>query len=78
VLQLVHLRVDLAGDSWIAVAYGNGQDPAKKIEVLAPFDVPDVLHFGVIGDQRVLVVVRHRRPDIFFVLGDGFFAARHG
>src|SRR5579859_552946 len=77
VLQLVDLGVDLAGDFGIAVAHGDGQDAAEKVEVLAAFDVPDMLHFRVVGDERFLIVVRYRGPDVLFVLGDDFFAARH-
>ena len=74
-LQFVDLGVDLAGDFGIAVANGDGEDAAEKVEVLAALDVPDVLHFGTIGDERPLVVIGDGWPDEFFMLGDDFVAA---
>lgn len=76
-LKFVDLGVDFAGDARVAVADRDGQDAAEEIKILAAFDVPDVLHFGVVGDEGFLVVVSDGRPDVFFVFGDGFFAAGH-
>ncbi len=54
VLQAVDLRLDLAGDLGIGVADGDGQDAAEEVEVLAAFEIPDVLHAGAVDDERVL------------------------
>ena len=75
VLQLVDLRLDLRRDLRIAMSQPDRHDPAEEIEVLVPLDVPQVLHRGVVGHERVLIVVRHRRPQIFLVLADDLFAA---
>ena len=78
VLQLVDLRLDLRRDLRIAVAHADGHDPAEEIEVLVALDIPQVLHRAVVGHQRMLVIVRHRRPQKLLVLADHFFAAaRH-
>jgi len=76
VLQPVDLRVHFAGDLWVAVTHGDGQDAAEEIEILVAFHVPEVLHFAAVGHQRLLEVVGHRGPKVFLVFGDGFFAAR--
>src|SRR6266478_1488829 len=78
VLQAVDLRIDLAGHLWIAVADRNGQDAAEEIQVLAAFQVPQVLHFAAVRHQRPLVVIGHRRPEILLVLGDYLIAAYRG
>ncbi len=75
VLHPVDLRVDLAGDFGIAVAHRDGQDAAEEIEIFAAFQVPEVLHLGMVGDKRALVIVGHRRPEKLFVLRDDFVAA---
>ena len=58
-LEAVHLGLDLRRDFGVAVADGDRQDAAEEIEVFAPFDIPDVLHLGAVGDERLLVVVGH-------------------
>ena len=76
VLQAVDLRAHFAGDFRIAVPHGDRQDAAEEIQVLVAFDVPEMLHLAAVSHQRLLEIVGHRGPQIFFVLGDGFFAAR--
>ncbi len=76
VLQAIDLCVDLAGHLGVAVADRNGQDAAEEIQILAAFEVPQILHFAAIRHQRPLVVIGDRRPQIFFVLGDYLIAAR--
>ena len=49
--------------------------PPKKSRYLLPFDVPEILHRATIGDERVLVVIGDRGPQIFLVLADDLFAA---
>src|SRR5882762_493819 len=78
VLQAVHLGIDLAGDLGIAVADGNGQDAAEEIQILAAFQIPEILHLATIGHQRSLIVIGYRGPQIFFVLGDYLIATRRG
>ena len=58
------------------MSHGNGQDAAEEIEILVAFHVPEVLHLAAVGHQRLLEIIGHRRPQIFFVLGDDLFAAR--
>jgi len=50
-------------------------DAAEKVEVLVAFHVPQILHRTVVGDERVLVIIGHRRPDEFLVLADDFFTS---
>ena len=76
VLQPVDLRLDGARDLGICVPHGNRQDAAEKIQVLAPLDVPNVLHRAMVGYQRLLIEIGDRRPKIFLVLPNDFFAAR--
>src|SRR5258707_817208 len=76
VLQAIHLGIDLAGHLGIAVADGNGQDSAEEIQILAAFQIPEILHLTAIGYQRTLIVIRNRRPQIFLVLGDYLIATR--
>ncbi len=76
VLQPVDLRGHFAGNLRVAVAHGNSQDAAKEIEIFVALHVPQVLHLAAVSYQRLLEIIGHRRPQIFFVLGDGFFAAR--
>ena len=61
VLQFVHLGLDLGGNAGIRMAYGDGDDAAKEVQVLVAIDVPQVLHAGVIGDQRLGEVIGDRR-----------------
>ena len=78
VLELVDLRLDLRSDLGIAVADADGDDAAEEIEVFVALDVPEILHRGVVGDERMLVIIRDRRPEIFLVLADDLFAAAGG
>jgi hypothetical protein len=76
VLQAIDLRVHFRGDLRIAMPNGNGKDAAKKIQVLVPIQIPDVLHLPAIRHQRLFKVVGDRRPEEFFVFGDDFLTAR--
>ena len=49
-----------------------GHNAAKKVQVLVAFDVPEVLHRSVICNERLLIVVRDRRPNEFLVLANDF------
>src|ERR1700723_516122 len=77
-LQLVDLRLDLRRHLWITVSDPDGEDPAEKVEISVPLDVPNVLHGRVVGDQRLTKVVRDRRPDEFLVLADDLFTTARG
>ena len=74
VLESMHLSSDFIGNLWIAVADGDGEDAAEKVEVFVSLDVIDILHFAPVGYERLLKVVGDRGPEIFFVLGDNVFA----
>jgi hypothetical protein len=39
------------------VSDGNRQDAAKEIQVLAAFQIPQILHFAAIRHQWPLIVV---------------------
>jgi len=50
------------------VADADGDDAAKEIEILLAVEIPKVLHAGVVGDERFLVIINDRRPQEFLVL----------
>ena len=78
VLQAIDLRLDFAGDLGIGVADGDGEDAAEEIEILAAFEIPDVLHVGAVGDQRMLVEIGDGGPEVFAMLAQDFGAAVGG
>src|SRR5271170_3185476 len=53
-------------------------DASEKVEVLIPFDVPEVLHRGVVRHEGFLVVVRDRWPEVLPVLAHNLFTAARG
>ena len=57
VLQAVDLGLDFGSDLGVSVPDGDGQDAAKKIEVLPSLEVPQVLHGAAVRDKRALVKV---------------------
>src|SRR6202050_118631 len=75
VLELFHLRGDCPGDLGIGMPHRNGQDTAKKIEILAPLQIPEILHRTAIGHERLLIEIRNRRPKVFFMFADDVGAA---
>ena len=58
----------------IGVPYGNRQNAAEKVQVFAPFQVPDVLHPRAIGHQRVLVQISNCGPYVFPMFANHLFA----
>lgn len=77
-LQAVNLRLGSRDDARIAMADTDGDNAAEKIEVLLTFDVPDVLHGGVVHGQGVGVVGRDRREDKFLLFAIDLFPAQAG
>ena len=75
-LQPIDLRVHFRSDLGIAMPNRNGKDAAKKVQILVPVEIPDVLHLAAIGHQRLFKVVGDRRPQEFFMFGDDFLTAR--
>src|SRR5581483_6120007 len=61
VRDLIDLCLDLRCNARIRVADGNGDDAAEEVEILFALDVPQILHAGMICDQRICEVVRDRR-----------------
>src|SRR5438874_12798824 len=57
VLELFNLSFDLGGDAGIAMAYGDGHDAAEEIQVFVAVGVPEVLHAGMVGYQRLGVII---------------------
>src|SRR6185312_11504052 len=47
---------------------GDRHNPAKEIQVLVSLHVPQVLHAGVVCNQRVRVIRRDGREEILLVL----------
>ena len=72
-LQLVDLGLDLGSHPGIGMSNRDGHDAAKKIQILLAFDVPHVLHGGVIGHQRVFVVNGDGREHVLLVLLEDIF-----
>ncbi len=54
---------------------GHREDAAEKIEVLIPVEIPDVLHFAAVGNERLLKIIGDGGPKVFFVFGDNFLTA---
>ena len=78
VLQAVHLRLDLARDFRVAVADRNREDASEEVEITPAFEVPEILHLAVVGDQGLLVEIGDRGPEEVFVLANDLFAAGGG
>jgi hypothetical protein len=70
VLQFGGLFLNRAGDFFVAMADADRNDAAEEIEILFSFAVVDVRAFGVIDDQRLVVIVRDAGKEKFLVLVD--------
>ena len=73
VLKLIYLGLDLGGDPRIAVTHGNRDDSTKKVEVLVALQVPQILHGGMIGHQRIRVISRNGGKEVLLLFSDDLF-----
>src|SRR5947208_12520145 len=55
-LKLIDLVFDFGGDAGIGMSNRDGHDAAKKIQILLAFNIPQVLHGGMVGDQGIFVI----------------------
>src|SRR3954451_4306439 len=67
VLQLIELGVNFLVHSLVAMADADGDDTAKKVEVLVAVSVPDVLVSCFFDNERGFVVVEHRWEQVLLL-----------
>src|SRR3954454_15876788 len=65
VLELVNLGVNFRVYGFVAVADADSHDAAEKVEVLVSVSVPDVLIFGPVDNQRLLIEVKYGGEQVF-------------
>ena len=73
VLQLVDLRFHLRGNPRVGMTNRDGHDAAEEVEILVAIGIPEILHAGVICDERLREVRCDRWEKILLMFANDFF-----
>jgi len=68
----VGLLLDGLGDLLVAMADADGENAAEEIEIFLAVDIVNVVVFGVIHHQRLVVISGHTGEEIFPMLVNDF------
>jgi hypothetical protein len=60
-LELLHLFIGPGSDFIITVAYADGDNPSKKVEILSPINIVDIPPLSPIQDEGFFVIMSHAR-----------------